>query len=134
MAARKDDPRSVLIKAKKLPISLLVEQARKKKAEVSLLELETYEDTFGPKKKRKRVKVAAESIDELAVEAEKRGEGATTSAIAGDMPKEAADPRLRAGQSKRIWEELYKVLDASDVVCVVLDARDPMGTRVYHVE
>lgn len=30
--------------------------------------------------------------------------------------------------------ELYKVLDASDVVCMVLDARDPEGTRCRHVE
>jgi nuclear GTP-binding protein len=38
------------------------------------------------------------------------------------------------GQSKRIWGELYKVVDASDVVAVVLDARDPFGTRARHVE
>ncbi|KAH7816107.1 putative nucleolar GTP-binding protein 2 [Monocercomonoides exilis] len=38
------------------------------------------------------------------------------------------------GQSKRIWGELYKVIDASDVVAVVLDARDPFGTRAKHVE
>lgn len=41
---------------------------------------------------------------------------------------------MEAGQSKRIWEELYKVLDASDVVLEVLDARDPNGTRCYHIE
>jgi len=46
----------------------------------------------------------------------------------------ARDKRHEAGQSKRIWEELYKVLDASDVVCCIIDARDPMGTRCYHVE
>lgn len=33
------------------------------------------------------------------------------------------------GTSKRIWGELYKVVDAADVICFVLDARDPMGTR-----
>ncbi|KAA0050746.1 nuclear/nucleolar GTPase 2-like [Cucumis melo var. makuwa] len=32
------------------------------------------------------------------------------------------------GQSKRIWGELYKVIDSSDVVVQVLDARDPQGT------
>jgi nuclear GTP-binding protein len=41
---------------------------------------------------------------------------------------------MEAGQSQRIWEELYKVLDASDVVVQVIDARDPMGTRSHHVE
>ena len=44
------------------------------------------------------------------------------------------DHMLEAGQSKRIWEELYKVIDASDVVIEILDARDPLGTRTKHVE
>ncbi len=26
------------------------------------------------------------------------------------------------------------MLDSSDVVCIVLDVRDPMGTRCYHIE
>ena len=38
------------------------------------------------------------------------------------------------GQSKRIWNELYKVIDSSDVVIHVLDARDPEGTRCRSVE
>jgi len=38
------------------------------------------------------------------------------------------------GQSKRIWGELYKVVDSSDVVVQVLDARDPQGTRCRHLE
>ncbi len=44
------------------------------------------------------------------------------------------DKMLEAGQSKRIWDELYKVVDASDVILEVIDARDPMGTRTKHVE
>jgi nuclear GTP-binding protein len=40
----------------------------------------------------------------------------------------------RAGQSRRIWNELYKVVDSSDVVVHVLDARNPMGTRCPAVE
>lgn len=42
---------------------------------------------------------------------------------------ENRDKRMSAGQSKRIWEELHKVLDSSDVLVQVLDSRDPMGTR-----
>ena len=38
------------------------------------------------------------------------------------------------GQSKRIWNELYKVIDSSDVVIHVLDARDPNGTRCRSIE
>jgi len=41
---------------------------------------------------------------------------------------------MKAGLSKRIWEELYKVIDSSDVIIQVLDARDPMGTRCKQVE
>ena len=48
--------------------------------------------------------------------------------------KENKDKKLEAGQSRRIWEELYKVLDSSDVVIQVLDARDPEGTRCLHIE
>lgn len=33
------------------------------------------------------------------------------------------------GTSRRIFGELYKVIDSSDVIVHVLDARDPLGTR-----
>jgi len=35
---------------------------------------------------------------------------------------------------KRLWKQLYKVIDSSDVLIQVLDARDPMGTRSSHIE
>ena len=38
------------------------------------------------------------------------------------------------GMSKRIWEELYKVIDSSDVLIHVLDARNPNGTRSKFLE
>lgn len=38
------------------------------------------------------------------------------------------------GQSKRIWGELWKVVDSSDVIVEVLDARDPEGTRCRSLE
>ena len=38
------------------------------------------------------------------------------------------------GTSKRIWEELYKVIDSSDVLLYVLDARNPNGTRTKFIE
>ncbi|KAA0185723.1 Nucleolar GTP-binding protein 2, partial [Fasciolopsis buskii] len=43
-------------------------------------------------------------------------------------------PHFKAGQSKRLWNELFKVLDSSDVVLYVLDARDPIGTRSPYIE
>lgn len=33
------------------------------------------------------------------------------------------DKRMEAGQSKRIWDELYKVIDSSDVLAFIIDAR-----------
>jgi hypothetical protein len=47
---------------------------------------------------------------------------------------QARDAIFEKGQSKRIWGELYKVLDSSDVVIQVLDARDPEGTRCKFLE
>lgn len=44
------------------------------------------------------------------------------------------NPLFRAGRSNRVWGELYKVLDSSDVVVQVIDARDPEGTRCKHIE
>lgn len=37
------------------------------------------------------------------------------------------------GTSRRIFGELYKVLDSSDVIVHVLDARDPEGTMCSSV-
>jgi nuclear GTP-binding protein len=47
---------------------------------------------------------------------------------------ERRDGLFAKGQSKRIWGELYKVVDSSDVLIQVLDARDPIGTRCAHLE
>ena len=56
-------------------------------------------------------------------------------AATGDGFRDAArDAHYDKGQSKRIWAELYKVLDSSDVVVQVLDARDPLGTRCGFLE
>lgn len=43
------------------------------------------------------------------------------------VKEEAMYALFKAGQSKRIWGELYKVIDSSDVVIQVLDARNPEG-------
>lgn len=51
-----------------------------------------------------------------------------------DWKPERRNEIFDKGTSKRIWGELYKVIDSSDVIIQVLDARDPMGTRSPHVE
>merc|ERR1740115_424833 len=61
------------------------------------------------------------------------------SATGLDKPEEekyahAGEEIFNKGTSKRIWGELYKVVDGSDVLIFVLDARDPMGTRCQTLE
>lgn len=51
----------------------------------------------------------------------------------GDRP-ENMNPLFRAGQSNRVWGELYKVIDSSDVVVQVVDARDPMVRKLDKLE
>lgn len=111
------------------------------------METEPFANTFGPKAQRKRPRLAVGSIEELGEALSGPGEaGAEGSAFAGadgaevdgeealSMAYHPTTPLAREaiyakGTSRRIWGELYKVLDSSDVVIHVLDARDPLGTR-----
>ncbi|KAI7718728.1 nuclear/nucleolar GTP-binding protein [Hortaea werneckii] len=122
------------------------------------IESEAFGDTFGPKAQRKRPRLAVSSIEDLAQGIDKdharhreRQEEArylagqshddqnnlpldsVHGADAGELTT-AREPVFSKGQSKRIWNELYKVIDSSDVVIHVLDARDPLGTRCRSVE
>ena len=123
---------------------------------MNLLSTESFETTFGPKKRRKRPNLGAVGGDLSALvtsaansagsysEAKDSniaaGGGGATSAIteavgdANGVRNEASHKLFEKGQSRRIWGELYKVLDCSDVVVQVLDARDPLGTRSKRVE
>ena len=51
-----------------------------------------------------------------------------------DMKDAVRHTIFEKGLSKRIWEELYKVIDSSDVLLFVLDARNPEGTRNKSLE
>jgi nuclear GTP-binding protein len=65
------------------------------------------------------------------------GENSSEMNAGGKEDREAVFDRNHAldkGQSKRIWGELFKVIDSSDVLLEVLDARDPLGTRISYVE
>jgi nuclear GTP-binding protein len=128
------DPYSLLLKSTKLPMSLISEPEAKQNRP-PLLDIESFSSTFGPKARRKRPKLSGTSLSTIAELAEQRQLGFSdkTDSSLGDR-SEARDKRLEAGQSRRIWEELYKVLDSSDVVCQVLDVRNPLGTRCPHVE
>ncbi|XP_026964861.1 nucleolar GTP-binding protein 2 isoform X3 [Sagmatias obliquidens] len=75
-------------------------------------------------------------IENAEVSTESYDQGKDRDLVAEDtgVRNEAQEEIYKKGQSKRIWGELYKVIDSSDVVVQVLDARDPMGTRSPHIE
>ena len=156
VAERASDPYQVLLKTNKLPMSLIrdndgVNGLKQHKAKMEI-ENNPFNDTFGPKAQRKRVKLGVTSLEDLAGETAKTQEsymekhdqetfedGAPI--VSGDVGTmedtilgTARESVFSKGQSKRIWNELYKVIDSSDVVIHVLDARDPVGTRCRSVE
>lgn len=141
MRTRMSDSYTVILKEKKLPLSLLNDH--QKQAKVHLLDTEKFEDTFGPKRKRRRPKLDVEDYGDLIQKASDGQENFEVQGIAHQFGLDDNDDGFRQqarhsmfekGQSKRIWGELYKVIDSSDVVVQVLDARDPQGTRCHHLE
>ncbi|EME48448.1 hypothetical protein DOTSEDRAFT_67480 [Dothistroma septosporum NZE10] len=161
--AQSKDPYSYLLKQNKLPMSLIHDNKDKErkdgltqhKAKIRI-ETEKFGDTFGPKAQRKRPRLDVSSIANMAERSttdfskfeERRAEARYLAGLGEGEPNESVDASILAsgqiatarepvfskGQSKRIWNELYKVIDSSDVVIHVLDARDPDGTRCRSVE
>lgn len=132
------NPYQVIMKPTNLPITLLNEKA--KNARVHLLDTEGFDRTFGPKKQRKRVNLKFGDLQSLSKAVEENIENYDETK---DIDRVREDTGVKEGQrdwvfgagmSKRIWNELYKVIDSSDVLLQVLDARDPMGTRSPYVE
>ncbi|CCD27467.1 putative GTPase NOG2 NDAI_0K02760 [Naumovozyma dairenensis CBS 421] len=143
------DTYQVLLKRNKLPMSLLEEKDSSDSPQAKILETETYTQAFGPKSQRKKPRIAASSLNDIVQSAENDSKkyeekvelDTTLGLMAGTLDDEvngwsqvAKEHIFSKGQSKRIWNELYKVIDSSDVVIHVLDARDPMGTRRKSVE
>ncbi|NXE13198.1 NOG2 protein, partial [Lophotis ruficrista] len=134
------DPYRVVMKQKKLPMSLFYNRIKPHTSRVHILDTETFESTFGPKSQRKRPNLSASDVQSLVENAEASSgsydQGKDRDLVIEDtgVRDEAQEEIYKKGQSKRVWGELYKVIDSSDVVVQVLDARDPMGTRSPHVE
>ncbi|OAD52113.1 Nucleolar GTP-binding protein 2 [Eufriesea mexicana] len=135
------DPYNVVMKPTQLPITLL--QQKTANIRVHLLDTESFENVFGPKKVRKRPNLTTSSYDELQKLAEEKERIYSTEKDSKDVDLVRPDISIKegqrdwimsAGQSKRIWNELYKVIDSSDVILQVLDARDPLGTRAFPIE
>ena len=158
IAERASDPYQVLLKSNKLPMSLVRDAPGKNglKQHQAKIEVQSapFGDTFGPKAQRKRVKLSVGSLEDFAGESTKmhqtylerleqakllHGITSVEETVGESVPEAAVlstakEPIFTKGQSKRIWNELYKVIDSSDVVIHVLDARDPLGTRCRSVE
>ncbi|KAI1723245.1 NGP1NT domain-containing protein [Ditylenchus destructor] len=134
-----NDPFQVVMRQTRLPVSLLQEKSKQQR--VHVVDTESFEHTFGKKAARKRPNLKTYDIEALRTEAEER---ATNYDKSNDRDLtmnrenlerlENPNPLFKAGQSNRVWGELYKVIDSSDVVVEVIDARDPMGTRCKHIE
>ncbi|KAJ8894954.1 hypothetical protein PR048_000261 [Dryococelus australis] len=111
-----------------------------KNARVHILDTESFGSVFGPKKRRKKPNLRTGNLEEMNMTVEKLMEKYSDEKD-HDLVKDdggvrdiAREAIMSAGQSKRIWNELYKVIDSSDVILQVLDARDPLGTRSSHIE
>ena len=137
-------------------------RAGAKAARQGLLATQPFGETFSAERRQKRPRLAADGLEALVARAEAgqesfeakaaaapaaiaaanggAGGGAAAAPLApvgdglDDLKDAAREALFEKGQSKRIWGELYKVLDSSDVVIQVLDARDPEGTRCRFIE
>jgi len=127
IAKNASDPYSYLLKSNKLPMSLIRDDETKNgvkqhQAKIAV-EQRPFADTFGPKAQRKRVKLDISSIEDLAGQSVKSYDtflerqeqelllsGALGQETAGSGTlTTAVEPIFTKGQSKRIWNELYKV-------------------------
>jgi nuclear GTP-binding protein len=163
MATKASDPYAVVLHSKSVPMGLLVDTKVQRRAHLLSAESFKDTFGKGAQRKRPRIAAAdvgelltaAETAVGSFQAGSRVGAAAGASAVAGtvganvavgsaDAVKEedkftlekytARDAILTKGTSKRIWAELYRVLDCSDVVVQVLDARDPQGTRSLAIE
>ncbi|KNG50439.1 nucleolar gtp-binding protein 2 [Stemphylium lycopersici] len=155
--AQASDPTTYLMKRNKLPMSLIETPGQipglKQHAAKIAVGSQPFSETFGPKAQRKRPKLDFSSIEDLAGRTdtmhdtylERLEQAKLLSGTSGEEKESFNDnPNgeltsarefiFMKGTSKRIWNELYKVIDSSDVILHVLDARDPDGTRCRSVE
>jgi nuclear GTP-binding protein len=140
MAEKAKDPHTFLMRRNKLPMTLLETKeptAAEAAEKAGRLQDPNFANTFGPRAQRKRSTVGFGSFGELSTKAEEMAEELQ---IEMDMEREeesdeddggremARDSIFSKGQSHRIWSELHKVIDASDVVYVFGNSSGTLGT------
>lgn len=137
-----NDPTQAILKLSKC--SATTSLLNSKPAKAPVLNLQPFGETFGKNARRKRPNIHAIDMESIVNSAANRQETYNLDAdtkLESNIAKkseefkdEIGDPMLRAGQSKRIYNELFKVIDSSDVILQVIDVRDPMGTRSSYLE
>ncbi|KAK8061909.1 hypothetical protein PG994_008275 [Apiospora phragmitis] len=151
------DPYQVLLKTNKLPMTLIKDGAgagfelnglKQHQAKMTI-ETSPFARSSGPRRRGSAIEDLAGGADKAMDTYQERLEQARLlSGNSNEIEDGGADARpedlgqvsmnnepvFDKGQSKRIWNELYKVIDSSDVLLHVLDARDPLGTRCRSVE
>lgn len=145
LSTKRDDPYSVLLRRNKLPMALLDDASNPNTRKRShIVETEPFSETFGPKAQRKKARIDVGTFEELsklgtaAVEDAEQAANALELAQSFEAPElqthaDYIEPIFAKGTSRRIYGELYKVIDSSDVILHILDARDPLGTMCESV-
>ncbi|KAF7457928.1 Nucleolar GTP-binding protein 2 [Cryptosporidium felis] len=153
------DPFSVVLKRSKVPVSLLTNEPDKvnnyKSSNSRLLTIEPYNKTFGKgheRRKRPRIVYQFDNLGDFAGNIERTNQNYRSNLHSETKSKRLKnsiyetdgefqgfelmndDSVLKKGTSRRIWQELYKVIDSSDIIIHVLDSRDPEGTRCRYIE
>ena len=131
------DTYNVFITQSHLPRSLINPISNEGKIKNKLT---SFEETFGKNSRRTKPNLQVYTMEELAdttnkMKEEYKIEKDSNLNYLNEEEKNAPEMKyMKAGQSKRIYSELLKVIDASDVLCEILDARDPLGTRCSYLE
>lgn len=131
------DTYSLFLKGSKLPQSLIKPLTQQGKI---VQKHSTFDETFGKNSRRTKPTLKVYTMEELADSTDKMNEeynltNDSNLKYLNEEEKDAPEMKfMKAGQSKRIYGELLKVVDASDVICEILDSRDPLGTTCSYVE
>lgn len=112
-------PYEVLLSKNLLPFSLIENKPIKTKQKVNFQEIYS--------KQTKKIKP---NFDKLLLNSSEKQNFDKVEKI----KEENRESTHQKGISKRIWNELFKVIDCSDVVVHVLDSRDPLNTKCDLIE